>query len=413
MGTTVKNTDLTYPDSLLRFRSLVLPAGLVLLAAGVALAMMIGGTELLFQAYLYAFILCLAIPLGSLALLCIHHMTAGSWSFIIQRPLEAATRTIKYLAIAFIPILLGPLFGINTLFQPWIDPAGNTFVEAKTAYLNPEFWTVRAVIYFVIWSGIAFLFNRWSKELDDTNNPLVTLKLRALAPAALVIYALTMTFAATDWVMSLEPEWFSTIYGPLFWISQILTTFSFMVLILSALSDTKPISRYLNVDHYNQLGTFMLAFTVLWAYMSFSQFLIIWSGNLPEEIRYYTISRLEGGMSLVAVSLMICHFLLPLLFLLQRRFKFNISRLKFAAYWMLSWRMVDVFYMINPAFHHEDPGFHIGDALVYVVITLGLAGIWVWLFLGQLKNRPLLVLNDPRLADALSLEGEEELAEHA
>lgn len=384
-----------------------------MLLGGGGLALMIGGIDLAFQAYLFAFIACLAIPLGSLALLCIHHMTAGSWSFIVQRPLEAATRTIKYLAVAFIPILLGPIFGINTLFQPWIDPAGNTFVEAKTAYLNPEFWTFRAVLYFVIWSGIAFLFNRWSKQLDDTDNPLITLKLRALAPVALIVYALTMTFAATDWVMSLEPEWFSTIYGPLFWISQILTTFSFMVLILSALSDTKPISRYLNVDHYNQLGTFMLAFTVLWAYMSFSQFLIIWSGNLPEEIRYYIISRLDGGMSLVAVSLMICHFLLPLLFLLQRRFKFNISRLRFAAYWMLSWRLVDLFYMINPAFHHKDPGFHFGDALVYVLVALGLGGIWVWLFLGQLKNRPLLVLNDPRLADALSLEGEEELAEHA
>ena len=409
----MKNTDLTFPDSLLRVRSLALPAGVVVLVGGGALALLFGGTDLFFQAYLYAFILCLAIPLGSLALLCVHHMTAGSWSFIIQRPLEAATRTIKYMAVLFLPILLGPLFGLNNLYQKWIDPAGSHAVEAKAAYLNPEFWTGRAIFYFAVWVLLASLFSRWSKQLDDTDNPLITLKLRRLAPPALIIYCLTITFAVTDWVMSLEPEWFSTIYGPLFWMSQVLTTFAFMILILSALSDTKPISRYLTVDHYYQLGTFMLAFTVLWAYMSFSQYLIIWSGNLSEEIGYYIISRMDGGMSLIAVSLMLGHFLLPLLYLLQRRFKFNISRLTFAAYWMLSWRLVDVFYMINPAFHHEDPGFYLSEALVYVLVTLGLGGIWVWLFLGQLKSRPLLVLNDPRLADALSLEGEEELAEHA
>ena len=409
----MKNTDLTFPDSLLRVRSLALPAGVVALVGGGALALLLGGTDLFFQAYLYAFILCLAIPLGSLALLCVHHMTAGSWSFIIQRPLEAATRTIKYMAVLFLPVLLGPLFGLNNLYQKWIDPAGSHAVEAKAAYLNPEFWTGRAIFYFAVWVLLASLFSRWSKQLDDTDNPLITLKLRRLAPPALIIYCLTITFAVTDWVMSLEPEWFSTIYGPLFWMSQVLTTFAFMILILSALSDTKPISRYLTVDHYYQLGTFMLAFTVLWAYMSFSQYLIIWSGNLSEEIGYYIISRMDGGMSLIAVSLMLGHFLLPLLYLLQRRFKFNISRLTFAAYWMLSWRLVDVFYMINPAFHHEDPGFYLSEALVYVLVTLGLGGIWVWLFLGQLKRRPLLALNDPRLANALSHGGEEELAEHA
>ena len=409
----MKNTDLTFPDSLLRVRSLALPAGVVALVGGGALALLFGGTDLFFQAYLYAFILCLAIPLGSLALLCVHHMTAGSWSFIIQRPLEAATRTIKYMAVLFLPVLLGPFFGLNNLYQGWVEPSGSHAVEAKAAYLNPEFWTGRAIFYFAVWVLLASLFSRWSKQLDDTDNPLITLKLRRLAPPALIIYCLTITFAVTDWVMSLEPEWFSTIYGPLFWMSQVLTTFAFMILILSALSDTKPISRYLTVDHYYQLGTFMLAFTVLWAYMSFSQYLIIWSGNLSEEIGYYIISRMDGGMSLIAVSLMLGHFLLPLLYLLQRRFKFNISRLTFAAYWMLSWRLVDVFYMINPAFHHEDPGFYLSEALVYVLVTLGLGGIWVWLFLGQLKRRPLLVLNDPRLANALSHGGEEELAEHA
>ena len=409
----MKNTDLTFPDSLLRVRSLALPAGVVVLVGGGALALLFGGTDLFFQAYLYAFILCLAIPLGSLALLCVHHMTAGSWSFIIQRPLEAATRTIKYMAVLFLPVLLGPLFGLNNLYQGWVEPSGSHAVEAKAAYLNPEFWTGRAIFYFAVWVLLASLFSRWSKQLDDTDNPLITLKLRRLAPPALIIYCLTITFAVTDWVMSLEPEWFSTIYGPLFWMSQVLTTFAFMILILSALSDTKPISRYLTVDHYYQLGTFMLAFMVLWAYMSFSQYLIIWSGNLSEEIGYYIISRMDGGMSLIAVSLMLGHFLLPLLYLLQRRFKFNISRLTFAAYWMLSWRLVDVFYMINPAFHHEDPGFYLSEALVYVLVTLGLGGIWVWLFLGQLKRRPLLALNDPRLANALSHGGEEELAEHA
>ena len=413
MGTTVQNTEVKLPSSLNRLSGNGLVVGIVALLVGLGLGIGIGGADLFFQAYLYSFVLWISIPMGSFALLMIHHMTAGSWSFIIQRLLEASTRTIKYMALLFVPIALGPLIGLHGLYEGWVHPE-HEFVEAKTAFLNVEFWCIRAIIYFTIWIGLAYLFNKWSKQLDEQDDPFITIKFRRLAPPGLILYCITMTLAATDWVMSLEPEWFSTIYGPLFWMSQALTTFAFMILVLAALAETKPISHYLTVDHFYQLGTFMLAFTVLWAYMSFSQFLIIWSGNLGEEIGWYTIARMDGGMSVVGVLLMVGHFLIPLFYLLQRRFKFNVSRLKIAACWMLSWRLVDVFYIVNPAFHHSDPGVHLSDVAVYSLVFVGMGGVWLWLFVNQLRKRPLLALNDPRLHKALSHGGSgAQVSEHA
>jgi hypothetical protein len=212
-----------------------------------------------------------------------------------------------------------------------------------------------------------------------------------------------MTFAAVDWGQSLEPEWFSTMYAPLTWISQGLTTFAVTTLILSQLQDQKPLSRYINVDHFHIFGTWMCAFIVLWTYMSYSQFLIIWSGNLPEEIAYYLARSRNPIYGTVISILMVGHFFLPFMVLLQRRIKRNVTTLCWVAFWVLAMRLVDIFFWFNPAFHHGDPEVvpYI-DMAVYACALLGFGGLFFWYFLGQLTKMPILALNDPRLYEALS-----------
>ncbi len=221
-----------------------------------------------------------------------------------------------------------------------------------------------------------------------------------------------MTFAGTDWAMSLEPEWFSTMYGPLTWISQGLTVLAFTILVLSSLAEEKPLSRYVTVEHYHTLATLMCGFVILWAYMSFSQFLIIWSGNLPEEIPYY-LHRKTGYYQVIIFLLMLGHFFFPMLVLLQRKIKYSISKVRVMCYWMLGMRLVDVFFVINPAFHAGDTSFPIRDIIVHVCVLAGFGGIYMWYFLRELTKMPLLPMNDPRLYNAVGYGESEEAMEHA
>lgn len=408
------NTSFTLPEPLGRVRSRAIVVAPGALIVGLVLSFIIGGgsAETFFQGYLYSFVLVVGLGLGSLALLMVHHMTAGEWSFISQRVMEAATRTIPFLGLMFVPILFGPLLGLHHLYEAWVHPHSDV-IESKAAFLNVQFWALRCVAYFVIWSFIQHRFNSWSKRLEETGDGLIVLKMRRWAPLSLITYCLTMTFAALDWVMSLEPEWFSTIYGPLFWMSQVLITFTCMIILMSYLTDVKPLSRYITNDHFHQHATFMLVFILLWAYMSFSQFLIIWAGNLPEEIHWY-LQRSSDGFTALTVCLIVFHFFVPLLILLHRKAKFNIKFLRKVCCGILFMRFVDVFWIVNPAFHHGDtPGIYWQDIVVYAPVLVGVSALWVWYFLGQLTRLPLLPLNDPRLYEALQENVDEEALEHA
>lgn len=409
------NTETTLPAAWERARGPLLIAGPACLAVGLVLSVVFGkAAEGFFQAYLYAFIVWFGLALGSFALLMIHHMTGGAWSFVTQRILEACTRTLPWLGLLFLPILLGPLTGLHHLYGQWTHPEAGSVVASKTPYLVPWFWTLRALAYFAVWSLFISIFNRGSEELDEIGDASgrayerarVVLRFRRLAPVGLILYCMTLTFAATDWVMSLEPEWFSTIYGPLFWVSQALTVLAFSIIVLSFLVKTEPLSRYVTIEHFHHLGNLTLAFVVLWAYISFSQFLITWSGNLPEEIHWY-LARRGGGLTELSLCLMAFHFFVPMMLLLFRRHKRDVSYLRRICYWILFWRLADVFWLVNPAFHHEAPGIHIGDVIIHVFVLAGLGGLWLWIFLGELGKRPLLPLNDPRLYEAVGPAKEE------
>lgn len=342
-----------------------------------------------FLSYLVAYTFWLGAALGCMAILMLQHLTGGAWGIAIRRILESGAGTLVVLAVLFVPLV----FGVHSLYL-W---AQHDFVEHskllqhKSPYLNVPFFVVRVIAYFAVWGLIAFLLNRWSTEQDRTGDPRLPRRFRLLSAPGLVLYGGTITFASVDWVMSLEPFWFSTIYPVLFATGQVLTGFAFAVTALVWLATQPPLHGVIERRHLRDVSNLMLAFVMLWAYMSISQFLLIWSGNLPEEITWY-LRRTRGGWEWLAVLLILFQFALPFLLLLSRDVKDNARSLRLVALLVLVMRLIDVFWWIEPAYSHE------GQYLFWlldVAAVVGVGGVWVWWFVRLLRRRPLLPVHDP------------------
>jgi len=389
--------DATYtpPASLdtLRQRSLFIGViGLVAAGAGALVS-----PAQFFHSYLLAFLFWLAAALGGLALTMLHHMSGGGWGVVLRRIFEASARTLPWMALFFVPLA----FGLKDLY-PWTDAAmvaGDHILKEKALYLNVPYFLVRAVLYFAIWNGLAFYLTRWSAEQDRTGSPALATRMQSTSAVGLVLYVLTMTFASIDWGMSLEPHWFSTMYGFLFVIGQALMGLAVAIVVARRLSTEPPMSGVYNAGHFHDFGKLLFAFTMVWAYLSFSQFLIIWSANLPEEIPWYQ-HRLSHGWEYLGIALVAFHFAVPFIVLLSRRTKRNSTVLARTALWLIVARFLDLFYLIGPEAYPHGLGFHWLDAAAVV----GLGGIWVALFTSNLKSRPLLPVHDAGLADALHAE---------
>jgi hypothetical protein len=365
-------------------------AGAVLLA--VCLAAGFADKAEFFRSYLIGFLFWIGVTLGSLALLMMQHLTGGRWALVIRRILEAGSRTLPLMALAALPFLAG----IKTLYS-WSRP-GQTdpIVLAKHLYLNPEFFIVRMVFYFAIWFTLTHFLNKWSRQ-EDSGDAGVALwnRLEGLSGIGLVLYGFTVTFASIDWVMSLEPQWYSTIYGLLFMVSQALTTLAFAIAMLVWLSDRKPLSQVVRSSHFQDLGSFLLTFVMLWAYLEFSQFLIIWGGNLSDEIPWY-IRRMEGVWGSVGLLLVILSFFFPFFLLLFRHVKRRTRSLLIVALLVLVMRLVDLHWMVLPAFG----GGKVRLTWMNVALPLGMGGIWFAYFLWQLQRMPILPVHDPRMEGA-------------
>lgn len=350
-----------------------------------------------FRSYLYAYTYCLGLSVGCLGILLLHNTVGGTWGVVIRRLLESGTRTFPLMALLLVPVL----FGITSLYI-WARPEiaeHDKIIQLKSAYLNIPFFIVRMAIYFSIWMFYSWILNRKSLEQDETGDPALIIRLRQISAPGLVVFTLAVTFAFVDLIMSLEPHWFSTIYGLMFLIGQVLETIAFLIAILVVMSKFPPFSEILTDRHFHDLGNFMLAFTVLWAYLSFSQFLIIWAGNLPEEIPWY-LRRLHGGWGAVAVVLLIFHFFAPFVILLFRFVKKNPAILQVVALGMILIRLVDTFWLIEPAFYQEEFPLHkLGFQLHWLdfAAPIGLVGVWLAFFIWQLKRFPLVPIRDPRL----------------
>ena len=369
----------------------------VFVAGAVGLAVIAAGgffnPTQFFRSYLLAFVLWNGIALGCLAICMLHHLTGGAWGFGIRRMLEAGTRTFPLLAVLFLPLL----FGLARLYL-WAQPemvSADKILQYKRLYLNVPFFLARAAIYFAVWNLLGFFLSKWSVEQDATANPGLAGRLEAVSGPGLILYGLTATFSAIDWVMSLEPHWFSTIYGMMFMVSQALAAMAFVIIMAMLLADLPPLSGAIAPAQFHDLGNLLLAFTMLWAYLSFSQFLLIWAGNLREEIPWYA-SRATGGWAGVALLLILFHFAVPFLLLLSRTVKRRMRVLASVAVGLLVMSLVDVFWMIAPAFHPEGPSPHWMD----LIAPIGVGGLWMAAFFSQLKRRSLVPLHDPAFGGA-------------
>ena len=359
-------------------------AGLVALIIGVALNPI---ASQLFQSYLIGWTFWTGIAVGSLALLMLQHLTSGGWGLVIRRVLEAATRTLPLMAILFVPIILGA----HSLYE-WTqheELQNHPVVQFKTPYLNVPFFTVRAVIYFGVWIALAFFLNKWSLAQDRTADNTYTKKMRLLSGPGMVVLIFSVTFASVDWYMSLEPEWFSTIYGFIFVAAWSLSALAFVIAMMARLSREEPMRRIVAPLHFHDLGKLLLALVMLWAYFAFSQFLIIWSGNLPEEIVYY-LGRTHGAWGALIIAIGILHFAAPFLFLLSRGLKRDPSKLVLVALLILVMRMVDLFWVLVPAFKNRH------WILLDVFALVGFGGLWLAFFTWQLGKRSLIPINDPQ-----------------
>jgi hypothetical protein len=375
------------------FRRRALVVGLAALAFGAVGAFISAESrEQFFRSYLLAYIFWIAIPLGCLAILMLQHMSGGVWGIVTRRVLESSTRTFPLLALLFIPLLLG----MKSIF-PWASPeklaespALNHAVEQKHLYLNVGFFVVRAVFYFLVWILVTRILNRWSAEQDRTGDRVLTRKLQGISAPGLLLYGLTVTFASIDWAMSLDPQWFSTIFGLLFMGGQGLAAMAFVIAVMVLLARRKPMSDVIKPSHLHDLGKLMLAFLMIWAYFAFSQFLIIWAGNLPEEIPYY-VRRTQSSWKYVGIGLIVLHFTLPFVLLLSRDLKRKGRLLSAVAIGVILMRFVDLIWMTGPELH--EGAFRV--SWMDLMLALGIGGVWLWFFATQLKSHPLLPINDP------------------
>ena len=374
------------PPSVNRFQRLALIVG-ALATAIFAVGFLLDRAQF-FHSYLIGFTFWTGITLGSLALLMLGHLTGGGWSLVIRRVLEAATRTLPLVLILFLPVVLGAHW-----IYPWThaeEMAHSAALTEKAKYLNLSFFSVRAAVYFAIWLTLAFFLNRWSLLQDRTADRQWGKRMRVLAGPGMVLFVFTVTFASIDWFMSLDPEWSSTIFGFIFVAAWSLSALAFVVAVMAALAKHEPMHHVVGQFHFHDLGKLLLALVMLWSYFAFSQFLIIWSGNLPEEIRWY-LPRTHGAWGVIAVAVIVLHFAFPFLFLLSRSFKRNAGKLVIVAILILFMRLVDVFWTIAPNF--TGAAFHL--SWMDLAAPIGIGGLWLSFFLRELTRRSLIPINDP------------------
>jgi hypothetical protein len=393
--------DLTAPPVVKRIYQRSLMVGVVFAIGSVLLAIM--NPDQFYRGYLLGFMCWLGVALGSMAILMIRHLTGGGWGMVIRRILGAAMRTLPLLAILFIPIIIGVA---QHRIYPWampLDSVRDPYIKEhlekhgfiKDAYLNFSGFLIRAIIYFAIWNILSFLLSMWSRQTDRPGAPDNTQKFKAVAGPGLILYGFTISFAAIDWVMSLDPSWISTIFGLIILIGEVLSAMCFAVVVERILFNYKPMSEMLKPEFVHDHGKWMLTFIMVWAYFSFSQWLIIWAGNLPNEITFYT-KRLSFGWGKIGLFLVVFHFAVPFVILLSRPFKRNIRKLVWLAIWLILMRWLDLLWIIEPNFSKG-----LAVTIADLVVPIAIGSIWFAYFFRNLNALPLLPAYDPSAGEVL------------
>ncbi len=387
------STSNSYEARLGRAQSLATVVGIVGLVVAVILVPLSGGLTAFFQSYLVGFIFWVGLTLGCLALLMIQHLAGGPWGAIARRFLEAGASNIFMMAVLVIPVLLG----LRSLYI-WTDPAyvaAHPIVDLKTSYLNIPFFIVRTIVYFATWGILVRLFRGWSRRQDEGDREM-TQHMKNAGALGVLLFVVTMSFAAFDWGMSLTPEWFSGMYGVIFMIGQLISAVSLLILLLVSFRDVEPLPKVLNAARLQDFGNFLMAFTMFWAYVQMSQLIILWSNNVVETNTWY-VARLESGWVWVSSFLLLFHFIAPFMILFSRWVKQKGRALVWVAGWMILMRIVDIYWIVVPTFERTGSVFRLLD----VALILALGGIWLSFFFRRLKTTSILPAHDPRIEPEL------------
>ena len=373
----------------------------LLIIGVVALAICIVGAivrpQQFFQSYLFAYMFWIGLVVGCLAILMMQHLTGGGWGIVLRRVLESASRTLPLMILLFIPLL----FGLHRLYI-WTHAeivSSDPLLQHKRPFLNLPFFIARAAVYFGCWTIFASLLTRWSREQDETAQPKTARWLEHISGPGLFVLSVTLSLAMIDWVMSIEPHWYSTIYPVIYLAGDTLAAFAFSIGVVLLLARSQPFATVMRPKIWRDLGNLLLTFVMLWAYCAFSQYLLVWSGNLREEITWY-LPRTTGGWHVIAALLIIFHFFVPFFILLSRDVKEERIVMLGVVVLLLVLRFVDLYWLIGPAFSP----FHFTISWMDFVVPIGIGGIWLAYFTRQLNRWPLLPLNDPYLEEDLNAE---------
>lgn len=398
----VDQDRLSLPDSALRLSRILIVVGVLLLLLALVFGLLRGDAlRYFYHAYLVSFCFFLSISLGGLFFVALQHASRAGWSVAVRRVAELLAANTLPMAVLFLPVLVPALLGSSRLY-PWTDPdvvQGDAILAGKAAYLNLPFFTARAVAYFAVWGALVWYFWRRSLEQDESGDARLTLRMERVSYPALLLFAVTVTFAAVDWIMSLTPHWYSTIFGVYFFAGAAVGCLAAVILVLVALQRTGRLLDSVTTEHYHELGKLLFAFTIFWGYIAFSQYLLIWYANIPEETAWY-LPRQQGGWVSVAVILLFGHLLIPFLGLISRQAKRRPAVLAGWAAWLLVMHWLDVHYLIMP--NVEITGLPVGPIDLFCLAGLGLlylAGFLLWA-----GNRPLTPVRDPRLGESLGFE---------
>jgi len=355
------------------------------------------GWDRLTETYLVSFGVFLALTLGALFFVMLQHVTRAGWSVVLRRIAEALATNIWLMAVLAVPIVLG----MKRLYH-WShveEVAHDPLLAAKVGFLNPSFFTVRLVVYFVVWGLLAWFFYSTSVRQDITADPAATVRMERVAAPGIILFALTANFAAFDLFMSLDPHWFSTIYGVYFFAVSVVCFFAVMPGILVGLQSKGVLGNVVTVEHYHDLGKFLFAFTVFWAYIAYSQYFLIWYGNISEETQWY-LKRQTGQWVWVSLALIIGHFVIPFLLLVSRSLKRRPVLLAGVGVYMVFMTWLDIYWLVIPEFSPGVARF----GLIDVSCFLGMMGIYSLVLVLRLKRHSLIPEGDPRLRESLVFE---------
>lgn len=393
------------PEELKNFQKIALGiGGIGTLTLIIASLMSPEMREQALRSWLFGFAFWAGISIGSLGILLLQYLTGGAWGVITRRILEASSRTLILSALMFIPIILGATSVYEWTHPESVDETLKKILDHRSPYLNLPAWIIRAFVYFGLWFVMVYFLNKWSKQMDETGDWKLLKKASQFSGPAMVFFVLLVSFASIDWVMTLDPHFYSTIWGFLFAAGWGLASYAFTIAVLAWLSCREPMNQIVGRRHFHDLGKLLLAFVMVWAYFNFSQFLIIWSGNLPEETFWY-LERMEGGWGIIGILLITLHFAFPFVVLLSRDVKRNAKWLAFIALFIILMRFVDLYYIIGPAprvsLHGAKLSLLESISWMDFVAPFAVGGLWLWYFFGELKKRPLVPINDPFLESAI------------